>query len=50
MGFFPLVFFADFVSMFLGGHFVGGVGDLSFGPFGYGLQFLDCVGLDVPWF
>ena len=29
-----LCFFADFGSMFGGGHFVRGVGDLSFGPFG----------------
>ena len=38
------------VSMFLGGHFVRGMGDLSFGSFGCGPSFLDCVGLDVPCF
>ena len=30
------VWLADFGFMFLGGHFVAGVGDLSFGPFGCG--------------
>ena len=42
--------FADFGAWFLGGHFVGVVGDLSFGLFGCGPKFLDCVGLDVPLF
>ena len=35
--FLPFGILADFGSMFLGGHSVGGAGDLSFGPFGCGL-------------
>ena len=34
--FLHFVQFVDFGSLFLGGHSVGGVGDLSFGPFGDG--------------
>ena len=47
---FPLYGLQTLVSMFLGGHFVGGMGDLSFGSFGCGPSFLDCMGLDVPCF
>ena len=38
--FLPFGIFADFGSMFLGGHLVRGMGDLSFGPFGWGSSFL----------
>ena len=34
--YFPLYGLQTFVSIFLGGHFVGGVGDLSFGSLGRG--------------